>query len=326
MENSYDQREHEFAHDYLFDNFCGADDLGKLILHAAERLAALCLDDIAVDGAMKALHEALGLPGFRADHEGDRSWRMLWAESGGSEFELLPLGQTLTSLNAYAYWGLSPNASVGACSIDDIKAVAGLVKAAVGSPGGDRPKTPDIDRVILAAEGRLALDEGRPITLEQLSALTRISMKSIRNAAAPSSGSGLNVKDGAVTADSALKWLTARGDFKTSIWSQADETELLGETVHDIEGEILWVPFASDGSEFHPESCLRGGGYSVGRKGAEEKIEDYRKALDRLAKMRPAQYWRRPNTAGNWGIVTAEGFRPRTAEELGLASKEGDNK
>ena len=93
----------------------------------------------------------------------------------------------------------------------------------------------------------------------------------------------------------------------------------------EVEGEIFLVPFASDGSEFHPQTCFRGGGYTIGPKGAEKKIVDgYRKALERLARMRRAPYWRRPNSAGNWGIVTAEGFRPRTAAELGLDETGGD--
>jgi hypothetical protein len=98
------------------------------------------------------------------------------------------------------------------------------------------------------------------------------------------------------------------------------------ETIRHLEGEILWVPFASDGSEFHPKTCLRGGGYTVGPKDAEEKIDDYREALARLARMRPAAYWRRPNSANNWGIVTAEAFHPRTAQELGLTSAIGGEK
>ena len=72
--------------------------------------------------------------------------------------------------------------------------------------------------------------------------------KSVRNAAAPSSGSGLEVSQGAVTAESALNWLTARGGFKNSIWARAadEESEPATETIQELEGEILWVPFASD--------------------------------------------------------------------------------
>jgi len=73
-------------------------------------------------------------------------------------------------------------------------------------------------------------------------------------------------------------------------------------------------------------TCLRGPGYPIGPKGSERTVIDYRQALDQLARMRPAPYWRCPNTVGNWGIVTAVGFRPRTADELGLLSEKGGDK
>ena len=142
------------------------------------------------------------------------------------------------------------------------------------SGAGYNPETPELDKTLLAAEERLALDEGRPIPLEQLAALANIGMKSIRNAAAPSSGSGLEVKDGAATPESATRWLIAR-DFKNSIWSRAgeeeDQEEVVVERQPEVEGEIFWLPFASDGSEFHPETCLQGGGYRIGPKGAKRR-------------------------------------------------------
>jgi hypothetical protein len=65
------------------------------------------------------------------------------------------------------------------------------------------------------------------------------------------------------------------------------------------------VPFAKDESFFHPRKCQRAGKYTVGPKGAERKFDDYYKALDHLARMRPTAYWRRPNNAGG-----AEEARP----------------
>jgi len=324
MEERYSDRYFEFGQEW--DGHDG-DDVAKLIMHAAERLAAVVMDEVAVDEAMSSLYRAAGIPSVPV-YPREGSWRKLWGDLDGSDFDTFPLGQKLTSLNAYAFWGLSPKGERGVCSIDEIKEVIDLVKRAVGSPSDARPDTPEIDRTLLAAEGRLALDEGRPITLEQLAALARIGLKSVRNAAAPSSGSGLEVSNAAATAESALNWLTARGGFRNSIWSRAGEEETAPamETIRHLEGEILWVPFASDGSEFHPKTCLRGGGYTVGPKDAEEKIDDYREALARLARMRPAAYWRRPNSANNWGIVTAEAFHPRTAQELGLTSAIGGEK
>jgi len=323
MDQDYESRVREFVETYTDYE---ADDVGKLIIHAGDRLAALCLDDDAVDKTMKVLHQALDMPDFSVDYVGDRSWRALWQETGAGDLELLPLGQKFTSLHAYAHFGLSPASDGGTCTIEDIKRVVGMVTAAIGRPGGDRPTTEEIDKTLLAAQGRLALDEDAPITLDQLAALAQIGLKSMRNAAAPSSGSGLEVKDGAASATSALKWLGARGNFKTSIWHQAETAMSVVEADRPVEGEILWVPFASDKTEFHPSCCLRAGKYTIGPKGAERAVTDYRQALDCLARMRPSPLWRRPNTVGNWGIVTAVGFRPRIAAELGLPSRSGGGK
>jgi hypothetical protein len=321
MENEYDARLREFGE--VYEDF-EAEDVRDLILRAGERLAALCLDEDAVDAAMKCLHRALDLPDFATDHNGGRSWRALWKQTSSANLLDLPLAQRLTSLNAYAYFGLSPSYDGQPCEIEDVKNLIEAVKAALDADNVDRSMTAAIDLTLLAAQGRFALDEGKGVAPEQLAALVRIGQKSLRNALAPSSGSGLELKDGAVTAASALKWLSARGDFKPSIWR--DFPTHAPEPARAIEGEILWVPFASGNTEFHPATCLRGAGYQIGPKGAERTVSDYRQALDQLARMRPAPYWRRPNTVGNWGIVTGVGFHPRTADELGLLSGQGGDK
>lgn len=319
METEYEMRLREWGEGY--EDF-EAEDVRDLIVRAGERLGAVCLDEGAVDAAMKRLHKALGLHGLP---EGDYSWRTLWKETPSIDLLDLPLAQRLTSLNAYAYFGLSPASDGQACTVDDVRCLIESVKTAIGSENSGRPSLAELDRTLLAAEGRLALDESNSITPDQLAALARIGLKSIRNALAPSSGSGLETKDGAVTAASAIQWLNARGTFKTSIWREASIAP--GKAYSkSIDGEIVWVPFASDGTEFDPNTCLRAGNYIVGPKGSEERFADYREALDRLARMRPAPYWRRPNTVGNWGIVTAVGFRPRTVQELGLSAEIGGDR
>ena len=318
----YEERERQFAGDG--GDFEGEEIL-KLIGAAGERIAALCLDDPAVGIAMTTLHKHLHL---RGAYEDPQDWRKLWLDYSGTEADNMPLSQRVTSLSAYAFYGLSPRGTEGACSIENIREAIDVVKRALGQPVS-APDTSDLNRTILAAEGRLALDEGRSITLEQLAALTRLGIRSMRNVAAPSGGSGLEMHDGAATAKSTLTWLATRDDFKTSIWRHAGERGAskpspAPSSPSRLEGEILWVPFASDGTEFDPKTCLRAGGYTIGRKGAEDKIEDYRAALGELARMRPSACWRRPNSAGNWGIVVAEGFRPRTAAELGLEPDGGE--
>jgi len=66
----------------------------------------------------------------------------------------------------------------------------------------------------------------------------------------------------------------------------------------------LLVPIAKDGTTFTVESCNKKGIYTVGGKGDELKLRNYAEALAHLKEMVKAK-WRRPNEAGNWGIVTA---------------------
>lgn len=66
------------------------------------------------------------------------------------------------------------------------------------------------------------------------------------------------------------------------------------------------VPVAGDGSTFNP-GIARNGRYTVGAKGAEVQYVDFEEALAALRAMDKPR-WRRPNAAGNWGIVSGRGW------------------
>ncbi|SFQ78273.1 3'-5' exonuclease [Donghicola eburneus] len=68
----------------------------------------------------------------------------------------------------------------------------------------------------------------------------------------------------------------------------------------------ICVPVAGDGSTFGPE-LVRKGRYTVGAKGAEEQYDSFDAALAALRQMDTPR-WRRPNAAGNWGIVTGRNW------------------
>jgi len=68
--------------------------------------------------------------------------------------------------------------------------------------------------------------------------------------------------------------------------------------------EGIWLPVARDGTIFNPDSCNAAGRYTVGSKGDEHRFDDFSQALRYLRDM-PTARWRRPNAAGNWGIVSA---------------------
>ncbi|MBR9869508.1 MAG: ASCH domain-containing protein [Gammaproteobacteria bacterium] len=68
------------------------------------------------------------------------------------------------------------------------------------------------------------------------------------------------------------------------------------------------IPYARDGSSFCRESCNRNGYFTVGDKGSEQRFANYSAALEYLKRM-PTAKWRRPNPKGNWGIVSAIGWK-----------------
>lgn len=83
------------------------------------------------------------------------------------------------------------------------------------------------------------------------------------------------------------------------------------------------IPVAKDGSRFD-ESCCRNGEYRVGEKGEERSFISYSKALDYLRGMVVAK-WRRPNEAGNWGIVSAAYWEGDESRSNSASSTEKDN-
>jgi hypothetical protein len=65
------------------------------------------------------------------------------------------------------------------------------------------------------------------------------------------------------------------------------------------------VPFASDDTCFHPGlASPRDGSFRVGEKNAERRFSTFEEALAYLRSM-PIARWRRPNNAGNSGLVSA---------------------
>jgi hypothetical protein len=68
------------------------------------------------------------------------------------------------------------------------------------------------------------------------------------------------------------------------------------------------IPYARDGSSFCRDGCNRNGYFTVGEKGSEQRFANYSAALEYLKRM-PTAKWRRPNPKGNWGIVSAIGWK-----------------
>lgn len=77
----------------------------------------------------------------------------------------------------------------------------------------------------------------------------------------------------------------------------------------------VMVPFAKDGSCFHPGLIApRVKTYCVGAKGARKYFATFRDALKYLNEMKPVAQWSRPNKKGEPGVVTEVKWAPLPAE------------
>ena len=164
-----------------------------------------------------------------------------------------------------------------------------------------------IGEVLHAAQARFALDTGDDLTLDQIVVLAGMSRRSVQNALSSKDEAGLRANsEGQIANTEALRWLEGRRNFTPTSLYRGEPDEAPTEQVAVSPSEPLdyvFVPAADDGSQFRP-TMFRTQGYQIGAKGEEIYMTDYFAALDALQSMRTAR-WRRPNAAGNWGIVTA---------------------
>lgn len=163
-----------------------------------------------------------------------------------------------------------------------------------------------IDRITNLALSRRAIDTGEgTVDLLSLSLLGGVTEGRVRNILS-GSDSPLERSAQGVTAASAADWLKGRKEYFASIWQKPDEVAPEPASA-DFIGEVIFVPVAGDGSTFGPE-LLRNGHYTIGAKGAEVQYDSFEAALKALHKMDTPR-WRRPNAAGNWGIVSGRDWK-----------------
>jgi len=76
---------------------------------------------------------------------------------------------------------------------------------------------------------------------------------------------------------------------------------------------VIYTCVSKDGSYFGPH-LKRKNGFWLGKKGDERYIENFDDALLFLKAM-PTPAWRRPNNAGNWGIVSGKTWETITLSD-----------
>ncbi|MES2336252.1 MAG: hypothetical protein V4551_16475 [Pseudomonadota bacterium] len=143
------------------------------------------------------------------------------------------------------------------------------------------------------------------VDVEALAIFGGVTEGRIRNILSSGDG-GLEKVGQRVTAVSAAAWLKGRKEFFASIWQQPDEVVPEAPSP-DFSDEVVFVPVAADGSHFHP-GLARGGKFMIGAKGEEVQYGSFDEALSTLQKMATPR-WRRPNEAGNWGIVSGRDWK-----------------
>jgi len=163
-----------------------------------------------------------------------------------------------------------------------------------------------IARIINLALSRHAIDTGAgEVDLQSLALFGGVTEGRIRNILSSGDG-GLEKVGQRVTAVSAAAWLKGRKEFFASIWQQPDEVAPEAPSA-DFSDEVVFVPVAADGSHFHP-GLARGGLFRIGAKEDERSCDSFEEALAALQKMATPR-WRRPNEAGNWGIVSGRDWK-----------------
>lgn len=278
------------------NEFDGANALGSLVRACADYMTRI-LGPAPVDAAM---------PVMLAPLCGDKNWREDLDAETTNLYSEWALGQKLHDLTAYATYGIFIRPDVSPESRK--RELGGLVKEAAEflacSPlelwDLADSEVHELTLVVNLAVDRWALDNGNAVTPSALAYFGGVSEGRIRNLMAGSDSKFTN-ENGRVPAHEALAWLSERDEYWPSIWQEhrdlysdlADEKPL---------SDATFVPVARDGSVFHP-GLRSGGGYTIGRKGNEQKAESFDEALRVLHQM-PKPAWRRPNDNGNRGIVS----------------------
>ncbi|WP_218311471.1 hypothetical protein [Alteromonas antoniana] len=143
---------------------------------------------------------------------------------------------------------------------------------------------------------------GLDLTINELAALANMAPRSVRNdlLSAPK-GKVYKSESGNQLVDVAFcqEWLKSRKDYKPT-------KNLSG--MSGLHNEYVNVPVATDGTMFSSMCEYKRGGYTIGEKGDEIKVHSFEEALHYLTSM-PHAKWRRPNSVGNYGLVSAVEWR-----------------
>lgn len=293
-----DRREAWFETAMFRDDYNDWDYSGELLEALSSRFHAI---EIILGKNETAPHLFAMLHG--PDIEGS-TWEQVFESYAPSQTPEWEGSHLLLDASIYGHYGVTP-ASV---SFEARRAWVDALARQLDQFQHVAPPEPQgvIARIINLALSRHAIDSGEgEVDLRSLAVFGGVTEGRIRNILSSGEG-GLEKVGQRVTAVSAAAWLKGRKEFFASIWQQPDEA-VPEAASPDFADEVVFVPVAADGSHFHP-GLARGGKFMIGAKGEEVSYPSFNEALSALQKMATPR-WRRPNEAGNWGIVSGRDWK-----------------
>lgn len=263
-------------------------------LFGAERAAPVLFDLLA---------EANTVEGYRAT-----TWREALDNAGPISWTVWEICDVFSALGLYGRFGVTDaeipedsrerhiqkmlSAAIGFLERADIQRIAG--------------KDNQLSKIVALAQSRWNLDHATgEVDPASLAILGGISEGRVRNMMS-GGGRAFENTGGRVSAASAFTWLQERPTFFNSIWQQPDDAARETPGTDALE-DVVFVPVAADATIFHP-GLVRSGKYTIGAKGDEVQCATFEEALGALQKMATPR-WRRPNEAGNWGIVSGRDWK-----------------
>ena len=201
-------------------------------------------------------------------------WREALDDNQPSCFSDWPMGARLHDLAAYAYYGIAlggGDSETGAREwLDDlIQEATSFERQSPLSIWLDEGHAVQLERLMLLARNRWALDTGASVEPAALAYFGGISEGRIRNMMSGAKRAFTH-SDGRVPAHEALAWLADRDAFWNSIWRDQPAPPHGARSRAPVE-RPAFVPVARDGSIFHP-GLETGGTFTIGERGSERHV------------------------------------------------------
>ncbi|MBO6507353.1 MAG: hypothetical protein JJ979_02520 [Roseibium sp.] len=209
-----------------------------------------------------------------------------------------PMAPLIHELSAYAQFGIVLDASIDeparkAKLKEQVEQLNKLHRFA--QPFMREKEDDDLKRLVDHVNGRWAIDNKQPVHPRGLAALSNLKVQTVANAIS-SQKSMLRLEKGHLPYSAALDWLESKKGYWQSVWQDQSTEDSTEAPIEEDDSPYILLPFARDGSAFHPGLKINGV-YRIGVDYGYEPFTDFDKALERLLQM-PKPCWIRKNPNG----------------------------